>query len=75
MSAGFGRAKYALMLFCRCDRNPFLLRLTLRKRKQTPRKCAVLSALFSKYRDAETTNERVAGVTGKPAERRRFMFC
>jgi hypothetical protein len=30
--------------------------------------------MFSKLREAKTANLRAAGLTGKPAGRRRFMF-
>jgi hypothetical protein len=57
----FGRAKYALMLFCRCDRNPLLLRLTLGERGKVPLKHPVLSALFSNR--AMTKPHTVASLT------------
>jgi hypothetical protein len=47
--------------FCRCDRNPLLLRLTLGERGKVPLKHPVLSALFSNR--AMTKPHTVASLT------------
>jgi len=53
---GVGSARSALTLDCRFSRNPFLLWLTLPKRKQrddfgaAPRMCSRISVIFNKSR-------------------------